>query len=149
MKKTILILLIVAAVLVGSVFFFKPSEAPVKESNGNMEEPEFTGKPDLIFASNIQAGDKIQNPVLVRGEARGYWFFEASFPVEVRDGSGNVLGRGIATAEGEWMTEEFVPFFATIEFSPGGNTEGFLAFVKDNPSGLPEHDDELLIPVRF
>lgn len=149
MKKTILIFLAVAAVIAGSIFFFKPSEAPIKESNGNLEEPEFIGKPDLISISNIRTGEKIQSPVSVRGEARGYWFFEASFPIEVRDKEENVLGRGIATAEGEWMTEDFVPFSAMIEFSPVGNTEGFLILIKDNPSGLPEYDDEIRIPVRF
>lgn len=46
------------------------------------------------------------------------------------------------------MTEEFVPFTATLRFtSPGGH--GTLILRKDNPSGLPEHDDALVIPVRF
>jgi spore germination protein GerM len=52
------------------------------------------------------------------------------------------------TAE-EWMTEEYVPFEATLSFNPPQTETGTLILSKDNPSGLPEHDDELRIPVRF
>ena len=82
----------------------------------------------------------------VTGEARGTWFFEASFPVQVRDPNNNVVGQGIAQAEGEWMTEEFVPFSApvTIENYSG---PAMLVLIKDNPSGLPEHDDSVEFPI--
>ena len=91
----------------------------------------------------------IHSPLFVFGEARGYWFFEASFPVEIRDSNGVVLGVGIAQAQEEWMTEEFVPFKATIPFASSTIREGVVVFKKDNPSGLPEHDDEYVVPVKF
>jgi hypothetical protein len=49
------------------------------------------------------------------------------------------------------MTEDFVPFFsATLEFSvPSGVTRGNLILEKANPSGLPEHEATLQIPVTF
>jgi len=47
------------------------------------------------------------------------------------------------------MTTEFVPFKATLDFNPGTLTEGVLIFHKDNPSGLPENDDQFEIPIRF
>jgi hypothetical protein len=48
------------------------------------------------------------------------------------------------------MTEDFVPFTATIEFeTPDYGDIGALILKKDNPSGLPEHDDAYEIPVRF
>jgi len=106
-------------------------------------------KSNLIAVEGISGGQKISSPVVIRGSAWGYWFFEASFPVEVQDESGNVLGGSIATAEGEWMTEEFVPFTAKVEFSPGEATKGYLVLIKGNPSGLPENEDELRIPVTF
>ncbi|MEK7513216.1 MAG: hypothetical protein AAB601_03375, partial [Patescibacteria group bacterium] len=63
---------------------------------------------------------------------------------------GNVIAGHYATAEGEWMTEDFVPFTSTLEFPPQPpGAVGVLVLKKDNPSGLPEHDDELRIPVRF
>jgi len=82
----------------------------------------------------------------VSGEARGNWFFEASFPVEVRDPSGTVVGHGIAQAGGEWMTTEFVPFAATVTVADYSGP-ATLVLVKDNPSGLPEHDDSVEFPI--
>src|SRR3990167_5530483 len=95
-------------------------------------------KSDLIRVSEPRAGDTIASPLMFRGEARGMWFFEASFPVIVTDNAGKELGIGIAQAESEWMTENFVPFSGQTVFNAGGATEGFVVFKKDNPSGLPE-----------
>ncbi len=91
----------------------------------------------------------ITSPLTVTGEARGYWFFEASFPLELRDMDGNVLGKNIAQAQTEWMTEDFVPFSTTITFATTTATSGVLVLIKDNPSALPEHDDAFEIPVLF
>jgi Immunoglobulin-like domain of bacterial spore germination len=89
-------------------------------------------------------------PLLVKGEARGNWFFEASFPIILKDGNGAVLAQGIAQAEGEWMTKEFVPYVATLAFTSAPTTKnGTLILQKDNPSGMPEHDDALVIPLTF
>ena len=80
------------------------------------------------------------------GEARGTWYFEASFPVEVRDPSNKIIGHGVAQAEGNWMTEDFVPFSAPIKIE-GYTGPATLVFLKDNPSGLPEKDDAVLFPI--
>ncbi|OHA89274.1 MAG: hypothetical protein A2653_01095 [Candidatus Zambryskibacteria bacterium RIFCSPHIGHO2_01_FULL_43_25] len=106
-------------------------------------------KVDLIRVSDPRPNQKIGNPVTVSGEARGYWYFEASFPIQVVDSKGNVLGTGIAQAQNDWMTEEFVPFKVEVEFSAPDTSEGKLLLKKDNPSGLPENDDQLVIPVKF
>ncbi len=91
----------------------------------------------------------IVSPVSVRGEARGNWYFEASFPVRLEDASGKILISTYATAQGEWMTEDFVPFELNLIFEPAKTDRGTLIFQKDNPSGLPEHADTLRMPVRF
>jgi hypothetical protein len=95
------------------------------------------------------SGQNIKSPLRITGEARGYWFFEASFPVKVLDENGKELGITPARALGEWMTEDFVPFEVTINFSTSTTRTGFVVFMKDNPSGLPENDNELRIPVTF
>lgn len=111
-------------------------------------------KADLIQLTNPRPGQKITSPLTVTGQARGYWFFEASFPVVLTDWDGRIIAEGVAQAEGEWMTEEFVPFAVTLTFDtptagdPAVN-RGSLILQKDNPSGLPEHDDALEIPVVF
>jgi hypothetical protein len=120
--------------------------------DGQMFIGPFTGYVKNTEAIRVPSGqlkDPLSSPITVTGEARGYWFFEASFPMRVEDSSGEVLGGGIATAGSEWMTESFVPFSGTITFSRGTNTQGFLVLMRDNPSGLPENDAELRIPVEF
>lgn len=116
------------------------------------EEREYVGnahaKANLIRTTNLVANSIVSTPLTIKGQARGVWFFEGSFPVEIIGTNGAVLGKGIAEAEGEWMTEQFVPFVAKVQFSPQGD-EGMIRLKKDNPSGLPEHDDVLIVPIRF
>lgn len=106
-------------------------------------------KADLIRLDNPRPNQKITTPLIVAGEARGNWFFEASFPVTLYDSNNNLLGTGIATAQGDWMTTNFVPFYVSMTFSTPTTPTGSLILKKDNPSGLPEHDDQLIVPVLF
>lgn len=105
-------------------------------------------KKDLIVIDNVSKDAVIGTPFVIKGKARGYWFFEASFPIELRDTKGNVLQTIVAQAQDEWMTTEFVPFTAQLIFTkPTSPMPAVLVFKKDNPSGLPENDDSLQIPV--
>ncbi len=106
-------------------------------------------KDDLIVVNNLTANATVASPLIVRGEARGNWYFEASFPVRLYDANGKELAVGIAQAQGEWMTTEYVPFETILTFSTPTTQTGTLVLEKDNPSGLPEHDNSLVIPVRF
>ncbi len=91
----------------------------------------------------------VASPLKVSGLARGTWFFEASFPVKLVDEVGNLIVQGHAQADGEWMTENFVPFQATLNFSAPTVATGYLVLEKDNPSGLVENAEEIRIKVRF
>jgi hypothetical protein len=92
----------------------------------------------------------VASPLTMRGKARGPWYFEASFPARLVDERGATLATAIVQADGEWMTEDFVPFSATFRFTvPEGVRAGRLVLDKSNASGLPEHDASLVIPVRF
>jgi len=106
-------------------------------------------KQDIINITSPRPNEIVGSPLVITGSARGMWFFEASFPVRLLDENGDELASGIATAEGEWMTEDFVPFTAELEFLLSGNGKGTLILERDNPSGLPENDDSLIVPVRF
>ena len=117
-----------------------------------------------------RSGEVVSSPLTVRGDARGSWFFEADFPVVLTNWDGLIIGEGIAAAildpslregrddpndpESTWMTEEFVPFEAVIEFEDPSWDEdfskrGWLILKKDNPSSLPEFDDAVEVEVRF
>lgn len=106
-------------------------------------------KSSLITLTDLVPNQKIKSPLTVHGEARGGWYFEATFPIRVADSNGNVIGSGPAKANGDWMVEDFVPFSATITFTKPATATGTISFLKDNPSGLPENDDALVVPVQF
>lgn len=109
-------------------------------------------KMNFIRIDNPRPNQIIKSPLLISGEARGNWFFEASFPVDLVDSDGRILVQSFATAQGEWMTSDFVPFTTTLTFTADENVygkKGTLILRKDNPSALPEHDDALEIPVTF
>lgn len=103
-------------------------------------------EPEVIVFS-FQKGDTIESPLVIEGKAIGTWFFEASFPIKVVDENDNILGYSYVTALGEWMTEEYVDFRGEIEFTSEEEKNGFFVFMKDNPSGLPEYDKEIRIPI--
>jgi hypothetical protein len=119
-------------------------EGTFTEDIGNILEKE-----NLIRISQPRPNDSVTSPFVIKGEARGTWFFEASFPITILDESGNIIGQTIAQAKSEWMTEDFVPFEATLNFYVSKDQKGTLILKKDNPSGLPENDDELRIPIKL
>ncbi len=95
-------------------------------------------------------GAVISSPLKIHGRARGTWFFEGDFPLILKDHRSRVIARGYVTARGEWMTPNFVPFEGTINFEkPTTGGRGTLVFKKDNPTGRPELDDSLELPVYF
>jgi hypothetical protein len=92
----------------------------------------------------------------VIGKARGTWFFEASFPIQVLDKDGNVFvavpaqaQKDPATGEVNWMTENFVPFKADIKIPESYIGPATLILKKDNPSGLPANDASISFPITI
>lgn len=114
------------------------------------ECPKWNNEKDaLIHVTTPMPNAVISSGLEITGEARGYWYFEASFPVVVYDAYGTELGAVAAQAQGDWMTEEFVPFKAKLSFATSTTETGYILFKKDNPSGLIEHGGQLYVPVRF
>jgi hypothetical protein len=106
---------------------------------------------DVIRVSNPTPGAVVGKPIMVMGEARGTWYFEASFPIEVRDASGAIIATGIGQPVNgaDWMTEEFVPFSATIEIPEDFIGEATLTLMNDNPSGMPENARSVSFPLTI
>lgn len=102
-----------------------------------------------VVLSNVVVGQLVSSPFSVEGQARGAWYFEGSFPVKVLDESGKELGKGVAQAQGPWMTEELVPFKATLMFTRPTSSSGSLVLEKDNPSGLSQNDQKVVLPIKF
>lgn len=103
-----------------------------------------------IRVASPKANEIVRSPLRVAGEARGTWYFEASFPVSLFDANGKRLVAAPAQAKGEWMTTDFVPFEAELRFSEPSTSTGFLLLREDDPSGGEGGPvEEVRIPVRF
>ncbi len=167
-KQNILVIVGILIVLtIGGIFLFRqpkqenpvltppvststPSIPPVATSTPPTTSP--TSTPDLsdrIHVTEPVANQLVRSPLVVRGEARGFWYFEASFPVRLLDANGYELALAPAQAQSDWMTESFVPFEVRLSFTTPTTETGTLVLQNDNPSGLPENAFEQRIPVRF
>ena len=157
MKKTLLIIIIVLIVAAaGAAAWWQGTK---KEAPVSVLEPPVS-KDDLIRLDTPRPNQVIKSPLIITGEARGNWFFEASFPVILVNWDGLIIAQGIATAKSDpstglgvnWMTTEFVPFEAKLDFTIDKNTysnRGWLILKKDNPSGLPANDNSIEVPIVF
>lgn len=94
----------------------------------------------IITVTAPLPNSSIESSFTVTGKARGYWFFEASFPVRALDKDGNTLALAPAQALSDWMTTEYVPFSVTLQIPDSYVGPVTLVLSKDNPSGLPEND---------
>ncbi len=112
---------------------------------GNSDSPVIDEKEIEVFSPEINK--IIYSPLNIEGQAIGNWFFEASFPIELIDDKGQILSQSYVQAQSDWMTENFVPFKGEISFQVAATTTGKLVLKNDNPSGLPENEKKLEIPV--
>lgn len=160
-KKVLLILVAIIIVAGGFLLFLRGDEDTWLCQNGQWvkhgqpsalmpTEPCGQSKPaEKIIVFSPQAGQTIKSPLSIKGKAVGNWFFEASFPIKLLDGNGVLLAATAAQAQSDWLTENFVNFKTNLEFPLPTTGEGVLVFRKDNPSGLPEQDEEWRLPIKF
>lgn len=105
---------------------------------------------DDIYIERPLLGEQISSPVTISGRARGTWFFEAEFLVELKDDTGELLAQGIARTTADWMTEELVPFSLVLTFErPLATDRGEIIFEASNPSDLSEFAKSMRYPIRF
>jgi len=127
----------------------EPYQEHLEELDGTVDDVKVPEN-EMMVVDTPQSGELVTAPLTVTGEARGGWYFEATFPVRLMDEQGNEVAVGYAEAQDNWMQENFVPFKAVLnEFKPGTSEEGTLILEKANPSGLEEHADQVEIPVKI
>lgn len=127
-------------------------QAELEASKKQISQPSYSYISNGGVRVNIfipQSSAKVTTPLVVVGQVPGNWSFEASFPVQLKDEGGRVIAQSVAQVTGDWMTDQLVPFTAKLEFSSAESGEGTLVINKDNPSGLAQNDDSVVIPVRF
>jgi len=96
-------------------------------------------------------GDLVASPLLVKGKARGNWFFEATIGVVLKDQNGKIIAQPTVMADPafDWQTLDYVPFMASLEFATPETDTGVLIISKDNPSDMRQFDASFAVPVRF
>ncbi len=150
MKNTLLWILILCVIIFGSWFLWgKYYEDMIPSTPQNNEQT----SEDQDLRDRIQVDtiiNPITSPLTITWQARWTWYFEASFPIELRDGMGALITNGIAQAQADWMTEDWVPFTATLTFPAQlSGSVGQLILRRDNPSGESQYDASIVVPVQF
>ena len=100
-----------------------------------------------ILVSQPTPGSTVPHSFAVSGSARGGWYFEASFPIQILDKDGNELFQAPVQAQGDWMTADFVPFGVSVSIPNEYSGRATIILKNDNPSGLPENERSVSIPV--
>ena len=126
----ILIFMAIVLLIVINNLYILPTAVPVFE-------PTPTNGPGVkapaVTITSPRPGELLTSPLTIAGEARG-WYFEGSFPVELKDANGATLATGQATAQSDWTTADPVPFKAVLTFVGNGERHAYLE--KRQPVGL-------------
>ncbi|MFA6392164.1 MAG: GerMN domain-containing protein [Patescibacteria group bacterium] len=163
MKNKYLIIIIVILIVVIGVMIFYLIQNDGVNSNSSLNS---NGQQDTNTAINTNSNtnsamqsdvqvtkpvpdETVNSPLTVAGRAKGSWFFEAVFPVQIVDENDKQIGYGNAEAIGDWQTENYVDFTALLTFTKGSATAGFLVLQNANPSGIKSLEKELRIPIKF
>lgn len=104
---------------------------------------------DKLRIVNPVPNQLISSPLEIMGQARGEWYFEASFPIKLLDGNNNEVAHTLARAQSDWTTPDFVPFVSNLKFGRPTTPTGSLVFQRDNPSSLDRNEEVITLPVRF
>ena len=117
------------------------------------EEKVFVQNESLIVEEPLR-GDIVTSPLTLKGKVRGTWLFEADAPVLLTDWDGRIIGESYIKADGNWMTEEFVPFTGTITFTTPQDVgefsnRGSIVFMKANAADLPVHEEALEFEIFY
>lgn len=143
MKHTVLIAAIALAACGPSP---DPKQPPVDEPSAAAPDaaPEGANEAELepagqeaygLTLEELSDGAEVTSPLEISGSASGLWYFEGDFPIELVGENDQVIAQSYVSAQGDWMTEEQVPFTGTIEFDVSEPTNATLVLLEDDPSG--------------
>ena len=143
MRKTIIITAVLIVILVVAFLVFDIGRKPAIAPGINATTTDVQ-----IVVSYPEDNQEVLSPIKISGKARGNWFFEGSFPIQLVDANGNILGTSIATSSEDWMTTEFINFNSELSFEKSTSTRrAVLVLKKDNPSGISDFDQSVFVRV--
>ncbi|MBI3573863.1 hypothetical protein HY090_02330 [Candidatus Kaiserbacteria bacterium] len=141
--------IVLAIALIAGYFLEHKAQSPAQDLSNSTASSSYAytnASEDMIFVTTPKPNQSTTGTIVIKGFARGTWFFEASFPIEVRNDRGLTIGEGQGRADTDWMTKNFVPFTAEVNLSLY-NGPATIVLKKDNPSGDPARDASLSFPV--
>ena len=122
-----------------------PDETKQVSSNSLQSEKGVT-----ITVTSPSKEGSVSSPLAVTGTVPGSWSNEGQFALRLLDNNSNVLAEASATLEGDWMSQNQVPFKGELSFTaPAAGTMGLLVLEKANPSGMQDNADSVSFPVKF
>lgn len=142
-----LLLAVILVAILALIIFFLQKKPLVDESPTNGVTSEILGNKDDLVHFSILPGQKVSGMVSYAGSVKNAYFFEANILINVLDANKNLLKGGYAMATTDWMTVEPVVFSGSIDFTGLPKGPAYIEIHNDNPSGLPENDKNILIPV--
>ncbi len=114
-----------------------------------------TTQPIVDYSSQLELtspkpGSEIKSPLTVIGRLKGGWFFEANAGLALLDQNKQPITVTNIMATTDWMTADWVSFKGTVGFPVEyKGKSGYLQISNDNPSGMPENEKKILVPVLF
>ncbi len=145
----LIIVLFVVIVGLSYALFWMPVAAPITATSTPPVATTTLPLSARVIVTSPKANATVGNTFVVSGAAPGQWYFEASFPIKIVDKDNNFIGQGIAQAQGEWMTTDQVTFTSTITLTGNYSGPATVVLMRDNPSGMPENDDSVSIPITI
>jgi hypothetical protein len=164
MKNTVLIVVIavLSVLLIGFAYVSQDEELCCKyslcanitkqcEKKEEAKGTEITSEKGVIIKlDNIKEGDTVEVGFEVKGSVTGSWFTEGVFPVRITEKETNsVIITNTARADGEWETEDYVPFSFVIDAEIEEDGIYILRFDKANPSGVSDSYDYASLTVNL
>ncbi len=142
-------LAIITIALAGVLLFFPELTSAPK----NEDIPIKATPTSVVTFDNLSNNDHVIPKQVITGTVPGFWFFEGSFPVTLRDINGNTITTITATTTEDWMVTTNVHFTVTLPDAFSYNGVGNILFKKDDPSDgeapFNPDTDQYVVPVIF
>lgn len=149
--KNILIIVLAIIVIVFFWNFHKARKIQTSQVQNNtipvLNNTTVEGNKDDLVSFSIVPGVSVHGILSYRGTLKGGYFFEGNVLVKILDADKKILKQSNAVATTDWMTAGPVDFEGNIDFTGLPSGAGYFEIQNDNPSGLPENDKSILIPI--
>ncbi|EKE05712.1 MAG: hypothetical protein ACD_19C00182G0040 [uncultured bacterium] len=149
---TLLSVLLLISILIAGFFAYQTqklvAELRVKNEELRIKTPTSIPIFKPLTINNLNDGDIITSPLEIIGNIDRNWTWEATFSIEIIDSnekSLNTVPVSVIFNDEQSQTGSFsvlIPFTTKTD-------NGFVVIHADNPSGLPQNDKSIKIPVKF